>query len=406
MKVTLTNSAIILSSLILAACGSDSDDHSDAHEEHEHALMISQQNTTALSFLEEGAAENLDDAAAANGAALLLSNTGEHAAIITAGQVQFVVAHLEEEEEGEAHDEEEHELPELSTLELSSSTAQPIVANTIGHFSVLVDGVTQLVPYSSLEEGATPEAEELGLDIADSEEYPALLLEEGDEVVALGFDGINAKIYEDGAASDVVEHSTACETVNSSVHSGEFALVSCDNASFSVKLEEGVSDHTIEITTIAGVSTPVTWATRGGVFVGLGNDDKFYVLEENADEELELEGSAFDVPASMCGWGIDSLEADIFALTATQITIFDHEGESHSITLDETENADCDDLRMTTSNSAVFVFDNLNGVLYEIDKEVDATEYHIHGREDLSVDDVADAVNFHEVGTESHDHEH
>ena len=368
--------------------------------------MISQQNTTALSFLEEGAAENLDDAAAANGAALLLSNTGEHAAIITAGQVQFVVAHLEEEEEGEAHDEEEHELPELSTLELSSSTAQPIVANTIGHFSVLVDGVTQLVPYSSLEEGATPEAEELGLDIADSEEYPALLLEEGDEVVALGFDGINAKIYEDGAASDVVEHSTACETVNSSVHSGEFALVSCDNASFSVKLEEGVSDHTIEITTIAGVSTPVTWATRGGVFVGLGNDDKFYVLEENADEELELEGSAFDVPASMCGWGIDSLEADIFALTATQITIFDHEGESHSITLDETENADCDDLRMTTSNSAVFVFDNLNGVLYEIDKEVDATEYHIHGREDLSVDDVADAVNFHEVGTESHDHEH
>ena len=65
MKVTLKNSAIILSSLILAACGSDSDDHSDAHEEHEHALMISQQNTTALSFLEEGAAENLDDAAAA-----------------------------------------------------------------------------------------------------------------------------------------------------------------------------------------------------------------------------------------------------------------------------------------------------------------------------------------------------
>jgi hypothetical protein len=403
MKVTLKNSAIILSSLILAACGSDSDDHSDAHEEHEHALMISQQYTTALSFLEEGAAENLDDAAAANGAALLLSNTGEHAAIITAGQVQFVAAHLEEEEEGEAHDEEEHELPELSTLELTS-TAQPIVANTIGHFSVLVDGATQLVPYELLEEGQIPDSEPLSLGI--TETYPALLLEEGDEVVSLAFNGTNAVVYEDDTATLDTQ---ACATVNSTVHSGEFALVSCDNASFSVKLEEGESDHTIEITTIAGVSTPVTWATRGGVFVGRGNDDKFYVLEENADEELELEGSAFDATeesAELCDWGIDSLEADIFALTASKVTIFDHEGESHSITLDETQNAGCDDLRMTTSNSAVFVFDNLNGVLYEIDKEEDATEYHIHGREDLSVDDVADAVNFHEVGTESHDHEH
>lgn len=400
MNSTLKTSGILLSSLLLAACGSDSDDHSDAHEEHGHALMISQQNTTVLSFLEEGEAENLADAAAANGAALLLSNIGEHAAIITAGQVQFVAAHLEEEEEGEAHDEEEHELPELSTLEISS-TAQPIVANTIGHFSVLVDGATQLVPYELLEEGQIPDSEPLSLGI--TETYPALLLEEGDEVVSLAFNGTHAVVYEDDTATSDTQ---ACATVNSTVHSGEFALVSCDNASFSVKLEEGVSDHTIEIATITGVSIPVTWATRGGVFVGLGNDDKFYVLEENADEELELEGSAFDVPASMCDWGIDSLEADIFALTATQVTIFDHEGESHSITLDETQNADCDDLRMTTSNSAVFIFDNLNGVLYEIDKEEDATEYHIHGREDLSVDDVASAVNFHEVGTESHEHEH
>jgi hypothetical protein len=413
MKATLKNSAIILSSLILAACGSSDNSASNAEEEeHGHEMMISQQGTDTLSFLEEGNAEALDDTAAANGATLLLSNTGEQVAIITTGAVQFVAVHHEEEGEEEEGHEEEHELPELSSLSITAAGIK--VVNTNGHFSVLADGATQLVPYESLEEGATAEAESLSLGI--TETYPALLLEEGEsEVVVLAFGGDEAVIYENGEASVEVEHSKTCDVVNSSAQNGEFALVSCDGSSFSVKLEESAvegEEHTIQLINIEDISTAVDWTTRAGVFVGYGQtDNKFYVVEEAtvADEEvLELESSfaATLDSAELCAWGIDSLSADIFALTADTLTVFNHLGESHSLTLDETQNADCDDLRLATANKAVFVMDNQAQVLYEIDKEEDAAEYHIHGREDLSVNDVASAIVFHEVGTEAEAHDH
>lgn len=407
MKVTLKNSAIILSSLILAACGSSDNSTSNAEEEeHGHEMMISQQGTDTLSFLEEGNAEALDHAAAANGATLLLSNTGEQVAIITAGSVQFVAVHHEE-EEAETSSEEDHELPEVISITGLDSDVSKVI-NSNGHFSVLVNGATQLVPYASLEEGATPESEALSLGIA-TEDYPALLLEEGEtESVVLAFNRTDAVVYEGNTASS--DDKTACVSVDSAAQSNEFVLVSCDGDSFSVKLEEGASDHTIEINDIADISTAVNWATRAGVFVGYAEaDNKFYVVEEAivADEEvLELESSfaATVDSAELCAWGIDSLSADIFALTADTLTIFDHEGNPDTITLDEAQ--DCADLRLTTANNAVFVMDNQAQVLYEIDKEEGAAEYHIHGREDLSVNDVASAIVFHEVGTESEAHDH
>jgi hypothetical protein len=407
MKVILKNSAIILSSLILAACGSSDNSAINAlEEEHGHEMMISQQSTDTLSFLEEGNAEALDDTAAANNAALLLSNTGEQAAIITTGAVQFVAVHLEE-EETETSSEEVHELPEVISITGLDSNVSKVI-NSNGHFSVLVNGATQLVPYASLEEGATPESEALSLGIT-TEDYPALLLEEGEtESVVLAFNGTDAVVYEGNTASS---DKTTCVSVDSAAQSNEFVLVSCDGTSFSVKLEEGVSDHTIEINDIAGISTAVDWTTRAGVFVGLGDDNKFYVVEEAivADQEvLELESSfaATLNSAELCAWGIDSLSADIFALTVDTLTIFNHLGVSNSLTLDETQNADCDDLRLGTANKAVFVIDNQAQVLYEIDKEEGAAEYHIHGREELSVNDVASAVVFHEVGTDEEAHDH
>jgi hypothetical protein len=390
MNITFKSSAIILSSLLLAACGSSSGSGSSSSddEEHGHDVLISQQNTDTLSVLEEGEAESLAGSAAANSAELLLSNLGEQAAVITAGSVQFVFS----------HDEDEDELPELSVTAITGTTIS--VVNTLDHFSVLADGATQLVPFGELE-NATSAAEALSLGI--TEMYPALLLEEGDEVVTLAFDGTDAVVYEDSMASS---DTRACAVVDSTAQTDEFAVVSCDGATFSVKLEEGLTDHTIEINPITGVSTNVEWKTRADVFVGLGDDDKFYVLEENDSEALELEGTAFAAPVDMCAWNIDTLEADIFALTADTLTIYSHEGSSHSLTLDETQGAGCDDLRLAAANNAVFVIDSLNQVFYEIDKEEDATEYHIHGREDLSVNDVASAVVFHEAGTESEGHDH
>jgi len=381
--------------LLLTGCGSSSNSTTATEEEHAHSALISQANTTALSVLEEGTAENLEDAAAANGAQLLLAANGEAAAIITAGSVQFVAAHHEE----EGASEEEHELPEVSTLSVTGTNIE--VANTNGHFSVLVDGATQLVPYESLEEGATPEAEDLGIG---SENYPALLLEEGDELVALAFTGGNAVVYED--ATPTADTKT-CTSVDSAAQNEEFVVVSCAGSSFSVKLEEPATEgaeHTIEIADIANISTAVEWSTRADVFVGLGADDKFYVVEENASEALELEGGAgFAASADMCAWGIDSANADIFALTASALTVYNHEGEvQDTIVLDTTSS--CDDLKMATASQAVFVIDNASQTLYEIDKE--AVSYHIHGREDVSVNDVASIVSFHEIEEGDHDHSH
>lgn len=394
---TLKMATLAASTVLLTACfdSDDNDTPADEHEDHAHSLLISQTNTTALSVLEEGTAENLEDSAAANGATLLLADNGEAAAIITTGAVEFVAAHHEEEETEAAH-EDEHELPEVSTLSVTGADIK--VANTNGHFSVLADSATQLVPFESLEEGETPESEALGLGI--TEVYPALLLEEGTELITVAFNGTDAVVYEDTTAT---ADTKTCSTVNSTAQNSEFALVSCDGASFSVKLEEGVSGHTIEIANIANVSESVEWLTRADVFVGLGADDKFYVVEENATEELELEGSAFAAPANMCAWGIDSVKADIFALTATALTVYNHEGEvQDTITLDEAST--CANLKMATANQTAFVVDNASQTLYEIDKE--AVSYHIHGREDVSVNDVASVVSFHELEDGDYEHSH
>jgi len=105
----------------------------------------------------------------------------------------------------------------------------------------------------------------------------------------------------------------------------------------------------------------------------------------------------------MCAWGIDSANADIFALTASALTVYNHEGEvQDTIALDSTSS--CANLKMATASQAVFVIDNASQTLYEIDKE--AVSYHIHGREDVSVNDVASIVSFHELEEGDHDHSH
>ena len=405
-------SALATSALLLTACIDDDDDsssdHDHGHEEHAHSLMISRTNTSDLAVLEEGSPEALETAAAANSAELLLSNTGEAAAVITAGSVQFVVAHHEEEEgEEEAHDEEEHELPEVSSLQIDGTGIK--VANTNGHFSVLATGTTQFVPYESLEEGATPEAEDVAFAI--DEKYPALILDEEHEMV-LAFDGANAVVYE---GTDLEETLFACESVVSAIQTAEFVVVSCNNTAgdvnYSIKVEEANDVHTIEDVNL-NIAAEVVWKTRANVFVGYSEDDSgngtFHVLEENSDEELVA--SNFAAPENMCTWGIDSLQADIYTLTATQFSVYTHEGtlDGTSIALDETVNtADCEDLVMATATQTAFVLDNATPKMYEIDKEEDATAYHIHGREDLSVQDVKSAVSFHEVGEDAgHAHSH
>lgn len=391
MNLMLKTSGILLSSLLLAACGSSSDDHADEHD-HEVSVLISQSTDyEGLSMLEEGETHNLPGSALSYSAELLLANNGEFAAALEGGAVEFVDGHHEE---------------VISVDGLDSNVSK--VINTNAHFSILVDGATQLVSYDVLEEHetTTPLTDELSLSI--TEYYPALVLEEGNELVSVVFNGTDAVIYEDTTATS---DTTSCVDVDSTAQSAEFALVSCDDASFSVKLEEGVSDHTIEIDPIADIATAVTWLTRAGVFVGLGADDKFYVVEENDQEALVvLDGDVvnvkgFNAPANMCAWGIDSEAADIFALTANTLTVYDHEGGvADTISLDNSTRSTCADLRMAAASQAVLVVDNAAQVVYEIDKEADV--YHVHGKEDLGVNDVESMLIFHEVGEVAGDHDH
>ena len=90
----------------------------------------------------------------------------------------------------------------------------------------------------------------------------------------------------------------------------------------------------------------------------------------------------------------------------TRVPWSDHEGNTEAtITLDTAST--CDNLKMATASQAAFVVDNATQTLYEIDTETTATGYHVHGREDVSVDDVASIISFHEAGEEgAHAHNH
>ena len=397
MNIQYKIGALTVASLLLCACGSSTTTTSVSEESHEHALIISQNNTDALSVLEVGTAESLAGTAAANGAQLLLSDSGEEVAIINTSTVQFLAAHHEEDEE-ESASAEEHELPELSSLSITGGNIK--VVNSNGHFSVLVDGSTQFVPYSVLDQAA-PETEDVSFTV--TEIHPALMLDDEHELV-LAFDGANALIYEGNALEETL---FACESVVSTAQNAEFVVVSCANTggdvSYSVKVEEAAGEHTITDINL-NVDAQVQWLTRANVFVGMA-DNTFHVLEENAQEQLEAE-SSFAAPTGMCTWGIDSLAADIFALTSSELAVYSHEGSKDAaLALDESPNASCATLTLTAASQAVFVLDNSATKLYEIDKEEGASLYHIHGRENVSVNDVASAVSFHEVGTiTSHDH--
>lgn len=397
-KLTLSTASV----LVLTACLDSDDDSAPLEEEHEHTLFISQSNDTALSFVEEeDGLEEVGDAADV-GSRLLLADNGEAAAVITAGSVEFVVAHEEEHEGEEEEAEEEHEAAEISSLSVTGSDIE--VINSYGHFSMLVGTTTQLVAYEALE-GEAPDSEPL--DYSLTETYPALVLHEDEThgLLAVAFAGGNATVYEGSTEEGT---SAACSAVSSSAQYGEFALVACENSTISVKVEEVNGEHEVEIAPVAGISTSVNWKARAGVFVGLGEDANIYIREIK-DEALVVEDtfSVADSVDDICGWGIDSVNADIFVLTAGTLTAYDHEGTATALTLDESNNPSCSDLVMTTANEVVYVIDNAASKLYEIDIEDEGGEpaYHIHERIDLDVNDVASAVSFHDVGSEDgHSH--
>lgn len=414
-----------IATLALSGCGSSnsSDDSSDNHDhEHESSILLSQTGTTALSLLEDGELEVLDDAAAGNGATLVLSENGAYAAALSSGTstVNFIHGlHEEEEEEDEDHDEEEHEHEEAHVLDFSLDGSQVITTN--GHFAVLNSGSTTFVEYDELEND-TPDTEDTSA-LSVTETYPALMIDEDHDVVMV-FVGDEAVIYEDGTATD---DSFACANPTSHGQTDELVVVSCDEGALAVVIEEdeATEEHTFtkKDLTLDGTASDYIWRAQGHVIVGFAPETTDYAIVELDEsgatpEVVVVEGGdtgSVDLSRNICDIQLDSEEQDVLVLvagdtrnTGDKLVVLDHEGEQRiSVTINSSTDTNCDNLVMASASKNALVVDNSAQKAYDIDAhEADegSVNYHVHSTYELTVDDVASVVIFHEKDEEDHDH--
>lgn len=413
-----------IATLALTGCGSSSsDDSSDDHDhdhEHESSILLSQTGTTALSLLEDGELEVLDDAAAGNGATLVLSENGAYAAALSSGTstVNFIHGlHEEEEEEDEDHDEEEHEHEEAHVLDFSLDGSQVITTN--GHFAVLNSGSTTFVEYDELETiTEAPDAINLAV-----ETYPALMIDEGHELVMV-FDGTDAMFYE----GTTEEANFACANPTSHGQTDELVVVSCDEGALAVVIEEdeATEEHTFtdSLLSLDGTASDYIWRAQGHVIVGFAPETTDYAiveLDDDAGEPVVVEGGdtgSVALSRNICDIQLDSEEQDVLVLVAgdgttagDKLFVLDHEGEARNagVTLNTSTDTDCGDLVMASASKNALVVDNSAQIAYDIDAhEADegSVNYHVHSEYDLTVDDVASVVVFHEMDEEDHDHDH
>jgi len=397
MKLLQQTSLVMLAGLI-SACGSSSDNNNSGagHEEHSLKILVSQQNSAGLSLLEEGELEALEGNLPGNDASLLLADNGEFAAALSTNQVNFIHG-AEHEEEAAVEATEEHEEAEL----LAFSLAGTQVINSAGHFSILDAGSTSFVAYDQLEQ-ATPEVETLNLGV--TETFPALILEEAEEVFLVFADN-TATVYEAGSAT---QDTRACSNPTSAIQNEEYAVFTCTQGTYAVALEEGAQEHTIEFTDL-GISGDYSWVSQGHVVVGLnqGNTNQLQVVEHNQTEELVA--SAITVTDGVCALALDSQDGDILVVNDNnQMLALSHEGEIQTtISLDESNSPACSQVKLASAAKTALVLDNQAQKLYAIDVDVEGGSYHIHERNNVAVQDVQNMVIFHDKeDAQAHDHSH
>jgi hypothetical protein len=395
---------ISITALALTACGggssSSGDDIGEVDEhDHEFSILVAQNNTSALSLLEEGELEVLDDAAAGNGATLVLGETGAYAAVLASNTINFVhgLHDEDEEEKEEEHEEEAHVLE----FELTGSD----VITTGGHFAVLAAGSTTFIEYDELENDmpATEDTDALSL----TETYPALMIDEEHEVVMV-FDGTDAKFFEDTTE----EASFACSNPSSHGQTDELVVVTCDEGALAVVIEEDDStgEHTFtdSILTLNGTVANYVWRAQGHVIVGFEPSTSNYAIIELEDETVTV-SNPFEFSTNICDMQLDSEDQDILAMTLGGTFIaLDHEGiELKSIELDFSAASTCGDFIVASAAKTALVVDNTAQKGYELDleeSESGSATYHLHEDFDLTVSDIASMVIFHEKDESKHDH--
>jgi hypothetical protein len=403
-----TLAASVAAATLLTACGGGSSQStSDTSEEHEHTgrllFSLSDSDTLMVFDQEENEFETLADSAAGNAASLLLADNGLSAAVLSNGIVNFVYSglHSEEEEEAlvEAEGEHDHEEAELLTLSLDSVSA---MTSTQGHFSLLQNGSTVLLPAEDLEDTELDFENTTG---PASQTYPGLVLDEEHELM-LFFAAAKAQVYEAGAATG---DEFSCSNPAASVQGTEFALVQCDEGVLTVKVEETETDHEIDSATLSALSSATQVRSNGHDFAAF-DAASLWLIQEDDNEVLQAESVNLTGVSGICDAAFATEDEETLAVlnSAGYLHIIDAESGAESlIALDETvtTNLSCDDLALANGPEGFMVADKNDGILYIIDAH-DGSPYHVHSRyQDDTLTTLADAVFMHAIDAE-HTHEH
>lgn len=394
-----------LSSLLIA-CGSDNNnsnsggDEEDNDHDHAHgALIISQDNSTAVSLFDEegGDFDAFDEASSTTAPRFVRSDNGEFAALTGGSVVEFV--------------------GEDGFLEASVTGSQVVATN--GHFSILNGNQSSFVEVDELEGNPASLTEETisGLGISETEVYPALMLDEDEDLVMVFVSGA-AKLYE--GANVVAGPAITCTNPSSTAQGHHAVMMTCDEGVQLVQFEEESSiTYTITDITVTGANeNAFIWTSTEHVFAGYAAGTTDYAIvhveEDGTVDEVDVTASdALSLTDTICEAGVEGEDEDVlFWLSGGTFAAATNEAEPIGATgiidVEDSMSTNCDDYSFTITEKVAFVFDNAAQKFHEIDIEEGATFYHVHETIDIPVSDIADTVAFieHEEGEGGHgDHD-
>lgn len=416
LKPVATTALTALLALTLSACGGDSsnnsNDDSGHQHEHEHSgrLLFSLTDTTSLTVFDQAEAtfESLDGTASGNAATLVLADNGLSAVVLANNIAQVVYSglHAEDDEAAEASADathEEHEHAELLALSLSSVDR---VITTQGHFSLLTNGATQLLPSADMEAA--------GLDFESitgpaAQNFPALVLDE-EHGMFLFFAAGKAQVYENGA---VTTDEFACSNPQAAAQTGEMSVILCDEGLQYLLVEEENGEHSLHSGSVSFTSpNTMTALISNGHDVVAYNASSAFLLHEEADHSISAEALPLTLSAGkqICQAAFASEDSETLALVSNDafLNLLDLEDSSANkrVALDETvsNGLNCNQLALAFAPEGFLVADKNAALLYLIDSH--GGPYHVHSRYPNSqLGNLSQMVFMHSMAV-SDDHSH
>lgn len=426
LKPVTTTALTTLLALTLSACGGDSssdssaDDHQHGHE-HNGRLLFSLSNTTSLRVFDQAEAEfeSLQGDASGNAATLVLADNGLSAVVLAnkIAQVVYSGLHAEEDETdathtatnttnttaSEEHAHDEHEHAELLTLSLSNVER---VISTQGHFSLLANGATQLLPSADVETA--------GLDFESitgpaAQSFPALVLDEAHELF-LFFADDKAQVYEAGV---VTADEFACSNPQDAAQAGALNVVLCDEGLQYLLVEDDSGVHSLHSGTVSFASaTSITALTSNGHDVVAYNGSNAFLLHEGAAHSLNAETLPLTLGAgsALCQAAFASEDSETLALVSDDAFLnllnLADSSLNKRVALDETVSSglSCAQLALAFAPEGFLVADKQAALLYLIDAH--DGPYHVHSRyRDSQLSNLSQMVFMHSMNA-AHEHEH